>query len=148
MQRTLPKFIPSLILVGGLFTSPLQLKRVLHVSTGKHISCHCCSHGCRGVFPDFTSFQPNHPAWRVVRKARQSLCRSAPFPSHVRPLGKLSSGEDGNGGGQAGRGAVQDGGVHQTPSACLCVLGKVALVAGADSTYLGAPPEIGRRAGV
>lgn len=36
MQRTLPKFIPSLIPVGGLFTSPLQLKRALHISTAKH----------------------------------------------------------------------------------------------------------------
>lgn len=132
---------------GGLFTISPQLKRVLHVSTGKHISCHCCSHGCRGTFPDFTNFQPNHPARGVARKAKQPLCRSAPSPPCVHPLGTLSSGQDGNGGGQAGRG--EDGGVHQTPSACPVCLSKGS-IGGGCRQYLsrGSTGETWRGAGV
>lgn len=41
-----------------------------------------------------------------------------------------------------GLGEVQDGEVHQTPSTCLCMSAKAALVMGTDRTFPGAPPEI------
>lgn len=115
MQRTLLKFIPSLILVGGLFTSPLQLKRVLCVSTGKHISCCCCSHRCGGTFSDFISFQPNHQAQRTVIKTRQPLPLLMCILLASCPQGRRATEE-------VELGEVQCRmGVHQTPSACPCV---------------------------
>lgn len=139
MQRTLLKFIPSLILVGGLFTSLLQLKRVLHVSTGKYTSCRCCSHSCGGTFSDFICFQPNHPAQRMVRKTRQ------PFPLLMCivlascPQGKRAMVEVELGEVQCGM-----GGSPNTQCLPLRMCAKAALVAGADRTCLGAPPEVWR----
>lgn len=73
----------------------------------KTSSCHCCSHGCRGTFPNIKELQPNHAAWRVPERVRQPSGRSAPSPPHVHPLGKSFSGQGRAGGNWARRGAVE-----------------------------------------
>lgn len=82
----------------------------------KTSSCHCCSHGCKGTFPNFKQLQPNHAAWRVPKTVRQPSGRSAPSPPHVHLLVLR--------GGQSWRELGWErcsGGVHLTPSTCLCM---------------------------
>lgn len=147
MQRTLPKFIPSLILVGGLFISPLQLKRALHISTAKHHPAIAALMAAEELVSVLNSSNLITLPRECQKKVRQPSGRSVPSAPHVHPLGKFFSGEDRAGGVWAGRGAVQGGGVHQTPSTCLCVRAKAASVVYADSTSPGAPPEMRVRVG-
>lgn len=121
MQRTLPKFIPSLILVGGLFISPLQLKRALHISTAKHHPAIAALMAAEELVSILNSSNLITLPRECQKKVRQPSGRSVPSAPHVHPFGKFFSGEDRAGGVWAGRGAVQGGGVHQTPSTCLCV---------------------------
>lgn len=118
MQRTLPKFIPSLILVGCLFTMPLRLKRALHISTAKHHPATPALMAAEELFPILNScnliMQPGE-----CQKRYGSLPVGQPLSLQIPSLWQVFLGEDRDRESWAERGA-EEGFTKHPAHPCVC----------------------------